>query len=39
LPIGPADRQRLLECDTVTAQLAVLDDVVEGLTAMIRFGR
>ncbi|AZG47930.1 LON peptidase substrate-binding domain-containing protein [Gordonia insulae] len=39
LPVGPADRQRLLECDTVADQIAVLDDVVEGLTAMIRFGR
>ncbi|NDZ93503.1 peptidase S16 [Streptomyces sp. SID6673] len=39
LPIGPADRQQLLECDTVAEQISVLDDVVEGLTAMIRFGR
>lgn len=39
LPIGPADRQRLLECSSVAEQTAVLDDVVEGLTAMIRFGR
>ncbi|MXP19954.1 peptidase S16 [Gordonia sp. HNM0687] len=39
LPIGPADRQLLLERDTVAAQVDVLDDVVEGLTAMIRFGR
>ncbi|MYR08436.1 peptidase S16 [Gordonia sp. SID5947] len=39
LPIGPADRQQLLECNTVSEQITVLDDVVEGLTAMIRFGR
>ncbi|WP_431309230.1 LON peptidase substrate-binding domain-containing protein [Gordonia prachuapensis] len=39
LPIGPADRQRLLECETVADQVTVLDDVVDGLTAMIRFGR
>ncbi|ROZ84809.1 LON peptidase substrate-binding domain-containing protein [Gordonia sp. OPL2] len=39
LPIGPADRQRLLECHSVADQVTVLHDVIEGLTAMIRFGR
>ncbi|MDL9945220.1 LON peptidase substrate-binding domain-containing protein [Gordonia sp. ABSL11-1] len=39
LPIGPADRQRLLECHSVADQVTVLHDVAEGLTAMIRFGR
>jgi uncharacterized protein len=39
LPIGPADRQRLLECNSVADQVTVLHDVVDGLTAMIRFGR
>ncbi|GAB93285.1 LON peptidase substrate-binding domain-containing protein [Gordonia rhizosphera] len=39
LPVGAADRQRLLECTTVAEQVAVLEDVVEGLVAMLRFSR
>ncbi|MFW0785916.1 LON peptidase substrate-binding domain-containing protein [Gordonia sp. CPCC 206044] len=38
LPIGAADRQKLLECTTVAAQVGVLHEVVAGLSDMIRFG-
>ncbi|MGV9713099.1 LON peptidase substrate-binding domain-containing protein [Gordonia sp. NPDC003424] len=38
LPIGPADRQRLLECATVAEQVALLREAVDGISDMIRFG-
>lgn len=38
LPIGAADRQRLLECTTVAEQVTVLADAVDGISDMIRFG-
>lgn len=39
LPMGAADRQRLVECGTVSEQLAVLHEVVEGMSEIIRFGQ
>lgn len=38
LPIGPSDRQRLLESEDAAAQVAILQDAADGLEAMIAFG-
>lgn len=38
LPIGSADRQRLLEATDVATRFAILAESVDGLDALIRFG-
>ena len=38
VPIGPADRQRILEADDADTQIAALTDAVEGFTAIVEFG-
>ncbi|GAC68063.1 LON peptidase substrate-binding domain-containing protein [Gordonia soli] len=37
LPIGPADRQQLLVATTVAEQIALLDDALDGIEAVLRF--
>ncbi|MDQ3352295.1 MAG: LON peptidase substrate-binding domain-containing protein [Actinomycetota bacterium] len=38
LPIGPADRHRLLRAPTVRTRFDVLDDVFDDLESMLKFG-